>query len=139
MQCLYSKLYGNAAPSSSSTAAGDDGRSPGAAFESDAKRVETELPGFSITAGAISTLPVDSVVHKAMGRWHHAVAGSQEEVVRYLRSVEAEFRIPGERTSDGKLKGSARAHERTSARAHERTSARAHERTSARAHVNALA
>ena len=58
-----------------------------------------------ITVGAISTLPVDSVIHKAMGRWHHAVTGSREEVVRYLRSVEAEFRIPGERTSDGKLKG----------------------------------
>ena len=28
--------------------------------------------------------------------------GSREEVVRYLRSVEAEFQIPGERTSAGK-------------------------------------
>ena len=88
MQCLYSKLYGNPAPSSSSMVTGDSERSP-ATVETDAKRVETELLGFLITAGEISTLPVDSEIQKTKGRWYHATEGSQEEVVRHLRSVEA--------------------------------------------------
>jgi hypothetical protein len=75
-------------------ATGESEWSP-ALVEADAKRVETELLGFLITAGAISTLPVDSEIHKAKGRWRHAVEGSREEVVRYLRSVETEFQIPG--------------------------------------------
>ena len=35
-------------------------------------------------------LPVDSEIYKAKGRWHHAAEGSQDEVVRYMRLIEAE-------------------------------------------------
>ena len=131
MQCMYTEFYGNPAPSKAQmVATGESERSP-ALVEADAKRVKTELlgacsapttttiitfscseskralchptaSGFLITAGAISTLSVDSEIHKAKMGWHHAVEGSLEEVVRYLRSVEAEFQIPGERTSAGK-------------------------------------
>ena len=38
-----------------------------------------------------------------MGRWHHAVEGSREEVVRYIRAVVAVFQVPDQRTSTEKL------------------------------------
>ena len=33
-----------------------------------------------------------------MGRWHYAVEGSRDEVVRYIRLVESEFQNPDERS-----------------------------------------
>ena len=88
-------------------ATGESERSP-ALVEVGAKRVEAELlvspHRLRIFDHGRSDLdlPVDSEIHKAKERWHHAVECSREEVVRYLRSVEAEFQIPGERTPAGK-------------------------------------
>ena len=73
LQCLYSDLYGNSAPTKAQMmATGESERSPADA-EADAKRVEAELLGFLITVGPISTLPVDSENTKERGggttRW----------------------------------------------------------------------
>ena len=40
---------------------------------------------------------------KRKGRWHHAVEGSREEVMRFVMQVIAEFQIPDERTQAAKM------------------------------------
>ena len=62
---------------------------------------------FSAVLSLLSDLPLFSglVAFRRFPRpmQHHAVEGSREELVRYIRAVESEFRIPDERTSTAKL------------------------------------
>ena len=58
LQCLYSELYGNSAPTKAQMMATRESERSSADAEADAKRVEAELLGFLIAVGPISTLPL---------------------------------------------------------------------------------